>query len=674
MIDDSSDGGFAAVSEGFCGVRQGPLCLNRCHCLSSRREGGRIAGREKLEGGKCRDRQDGGGDKHFDERETASFPTTKCACAVPPRRARRPATLGVTGLLRSIGAQNCHDGWHESGESSQGLLVVDISRLSNATSRALGGNRGKRRSACRVYAFAAANMVVARTARTGEDATSGMPRILLRHIIAELLRVQILTASVLVAVIAFGAAIRPIMQNLLGAEEVLQFVTLASVPMLQYALPFAGAFAGTIVYARLAADNEIVAMSAAGLSYRRILMPAAALGLVLFLGMALLVDAGVPRFWTSMRRLITRDVTRLFVSSVERGEAYRVGNTQLYADEVMVIPGEEVAGQGGDGTLQRGPSTRLALAGVAAIETGPDGRTQTEFTAEFATVDVYRTEESAFLKLLFRNATAFRDGEDALVYVPQAEPEAIDLGKGIQLEPKDLDSAGLLRVWNDVGGYHRVAEARREATSALTAVDAWTCITKSLAETGTARFADAGGIRIYEVKNAQLMKRAAIAVLIAEQHALDLHIAAERRGQRIEARALLRLRLDHQHRRIGEELSREDRELALVRTDVEHAGEREAALLQHVQHVGLRRFRVTRAKPFERAVGHDDRRCKLAAFDERALQRCVGIRVVGIALQHASRQLLGLREVAARERCVRERHGLFATIARSHVDRGQRRL
>jgi len=349
-------------------------------------------------------------------------------------------------------------------------------------------------------------MVVARTARTGEDATSGMPRILLRHIIAELLRVQILTASVLVAVIAFGAAIRPIMQNLLGAEEVLQFVTLASVPMLQYALPFAGAFAGTIVYARLAADNEIVAMSAAGLSYRRVLMPAAALGLVLFLGMALLVDAGVPRFWTSMRRLITRDVTRLFVSSVERGEAFRVGNTKLYADEVMVIPGQDIAGKGVEEGMGQGmPSTRLALAGVAAIETGPDGRTQTEFTAEFATVDVYRTDDSAFLKLLFRNATAFRDGEDALVYVPQAEPEAIDLGKGIQLEPKDLDSAGLLRVWNDVGGYHRVAEARREATSALTTVDAWTCVTKSLAETGTARFADAGGIRIYEVKNAQLM-------------------------------------------------------------------------------------------------------------------------------------------------------------------------
>lgn len=329
-----------------------------------------------------------------------------------------------------------------------------------------------------------------------DDGQPCMPRILLRHIVAELLRVQLLTTSVLVAVIAFGAAIRPIMQNLLGAEEVLQFVSLASIPMLQYALPFAGAFAGTIVYARLAADNEVLAMSAAGLSYRRVLLPAATLGVVLFLGMALLVDAGVPRFWTSMRRLITRDVTRLFVSAVERGEAFSVNGTQLYADEVLVIPGEELT--------EDGPATRLALAGVAAIETGPDGRTVTEFTAEFATVDVYRANDSAYLKLLFRNATAFREGEDALVFVPQAEPEAIDLGKGIQLEPKDLDIRGLLSVWNDVGSYHKVVRARSGAEESLAALDAWSCVLESLNTDGTLRLADDGGLRAYEARNARI--------------------------------------------------------------------------------------------------------------------------------------------------------------------------
>ena len=312
---------------------------------------------------------------------------------------------------------------------------------------------------------------------------------------ADLVRIKLLTATVLVSVIAFGAAIRPIMQNLLGAEDLLQFVTLASVPMLQFALPFAGAFAGTIVYARLAADNEILAMSSAGLCYRRILMPAIGLGLVLFVAMAILLDAGVPRFWTSMQRLITRDVTRLFVGAVERGEALVIDKTQLYADEVAVIPGSA------DGI---GPTSRLALVGVAAIELGPDGRPVTEFTAELATVDVYRENDSAYLKLLFRNATAYNSEEGALVSVPQAEPEAIDLGKGIRLKPKDLDLRGLIGVWRDVEHYHAVAEPRARAIAALGAVDCWSCIAERLESDGAVRLVDANGRRAFEVRNARV--------------------------------------------------------------------------------------------------------------------------------------------------------------------------
>lgn len=324
-----------------------------------------------------------------------------------------------------------------------------------------------------------------------------MPRILFRHIVADLLRVMLLTASVLVTVIAFGAAIRPIMQNLFGPEDLLQFVMLASVPMLQFALPFAGAFAGTIVYARLNAENEVLAMSAAGLSYRKVLMPAIGLGLALFVLMALLVDAGVPRLWTSMDRFKTKDPTRLFISSVDRGEALAVPgtNTQLYADEAKVLDVPKGPGA---------PETRLGLAGVAAVELGPDGRPLTEFTAEFATVDVYRENESVYIKLLFHNATAFRDGEDALVYVPQAEPDAIDLGRGVRLRPKHLDFQGLLGVWNDVERYHEVADARARTERALQSVERWRCIEDGLASGGALRLVDAGGRRTYEVRNARL--------------------------------------------------------------------------------------------------------------------------------------------------------------------------
>ncbi len=324
-----------------------------------------------------------------------------------------------------------------------------------------------------------------------------MSRTLTSHIVADLLRIMTLTASVLVAVIAFGAAIRPIMQNLIGGAELPHFVGLASVPMLQFALPFAGAFAGTIVYGRLAADNEILSMSAAGMSYRKILFPAAALGVVMFFAMAILVDVAVPRFWTSMERLITKDPTRLFITAVEKGEAFAVPGTgtQLYADEAKIV--DTPAGPGT-------PVTRLALAGVAAIELGSDGRPVTEFTAEFATVDIYRENDSAYLKLLFRNATAFREGEEALVYVPLAEPEAIDLGKGIRLKPKHLDLRGLLAVWNDIDAYHAVREARSVAEAALATSDRWRCVQSSIEQSGTLRLSDVGARRIYEIRNARI--------------------------------------------------------------------------------------------------------------------------------------------------------------------------
>jgi hypothetical protein len=326
---------------------------------------------------------------------------------------------------------------------------------------------------------------------------SPMSRILFRHITADLIRIMLLTASVLVTVIAFGAAIRPIMQNLFGPEDLAQFVLLAAVPMLQFALPFAGAFAGTIVYARLSAENEVLAMSAAGMSYGKVLLPAAALGAALFVLMVLLVDLGVPRLWTAMDRFKTKDPTRLFLSAVERGEALSVPGTatQLYADEAKVLEVPEGPSQ---------PVTRLGLAGVAAIELGPDGRPLTEFTAEFATVDVYRENDSAYIKLLFRNATAFRDGEDALVVVPQAEPEAIDLGRGIRLRPKHLDFSGLLALWNDVEGYHAVAGARDRTGRALALRDRWAYVGATLEATGALRLSDTGGRRTYEIRNARL--------------------------------------------------------------------------------------------------------------------------------------------------------------------------
>ena len=82
-----------------------------------------------------------------------------------------------------------------------------------------------------------------------------MPWILWRHLLSELLKVLLLTASVIVVVVAFGAAIKPLADNALGPGSVLKYVALATVPMMQFALPFAAGFAATIVLHRFASDT-----------------------------------------------------------------------------------------------------------------------------------------------------------------------------------------------------------------------------------------------------------------------------------------------------------------------------------------------------------------------------------------------------------------------------------
>ena len=106
-----------------------------------------------------------------------------------------------------------------------------------------------------------------------------MPWILWRHLLSELLKVLLLTASVIVVVVAFGAAIKPLAESSIGPGSVLKYIALATIPMMQFALPFAAGFAATIVIHRFAADNELVAMAASGPLERRRQRPSALLGL-----------------------------------------------------------------------------------------------------------------------------------------------------------------------------------------------------------------------------------------------------------------------------------------------------------------------------------------------------------------------------------------------------------
>jgi len=319
-----------------------------------------------------------------------------------------------------------------------------------------------------------------------------MPWILWRHLLTELLKVLLLTASVIVVVVAFGAAIKPLADNSLGPGSVLKYVSLAMVPMLQFALPFAAGFAATIVVHRFAVDNEFVAMAASGIRHRTVMGPVIILGVLLFAAMLWLVNTVVPEFWGRMRDTIAQDAAAVFVAAVERGEALDAGELTIYADAVSVEPAP----------ADSGATQRLRLSGVAAIQRDRAGHSATEFMSEGAIVDVHRRDGATVMKLSMSNGTGFRAAEGTVAFVPQAAPDAVEIGRAAERDSRSTTTAELQRIRQQLDGEVAVQQELVVAASILDRVDLLQCIERTLASAGAVTLRDDVTGRRYRIEHA----------------------------------------------------------------------------------------------------------------------------------------------------------------------------
>lgn len=262
-----------------------------------------------------------------------------------------------------------------------------------------------------------------------------MPWILFRHFSAELGKVILLTTAVIVTVVAFGAVIKPLAGNLLGPGGIAKYIVLAMVPMLQYALPFAVGFAGTIVTHRFASDNEVQAMSVSGLPYRTILLPQIALGLGLALFMFVLVQTTIPRFLGYMSDVITEDASQVFVSTIRSGEPFEMGNYLISADRIGLDDSRAAEGV-----------RRVRMEGVVALEMLPGGKVGSEFVAAAGSADLYGRGADLVIKVAFRDTSIVRPGESAVAASPLVEPMPIVFDVGWERSPKFLPWGELIEV------------------------------------------------------------------------------------------------------------------------------------------------------------------------------------------------------------------------------------
>src|SRR5260370_11401662 len=99
-------------------------------------------------------------------------------------------------------------------------------------------------------------------------------------IFAELLKVFIVALVALTGLILLAGIIAEAMKNGLGPAQILAAIPLLLPSLLPYTLPTTVLFATCIVYGRLSADNEILALKAAGVHILHVIWPALFLGIV----------------------------------------------------------------------------------------------------------------------------------------------------------------------------------------------------------------------------------------------------------------------------------------------------------------------------------------------------------------------------------------------------------
>ncbi len=320
------------------------------------------------------------------------------------------------------------------------------------------------------------------------------PRILWLHTLATLWRLLLLTAAVLVTVLAFAASIRPVAGGELSPADALRFIALALIPMSAYALPFACAFASTLTYHRLATDLELSAAQASGISLRVLLVPAAITGLIVSGGLAALNEAVIPRYLRAMQEVVKSDFARLITNAIQRGRSVELNDLIVTADSAQALTPDPASGA----------TDHVVLLRMVAVRVDRQGRVRDEVTATRADVWMFpefrpdgstpsRRRGDGNMAVVLRVDDAVGLDQNANLVLTSGQEWALMMPGALKDDPKFLTFGELRRLRHDPDQMNWIDARRRELALALGRVVGPRELRRRLDGSGVVAFTDGAG-------------------------------------------------------------------------------------------------------------------------------------------------------------------------------------
>lgn len=142
--------------------------------------------------------------------------------------------------------------------------------------------------------------------------------ILFRMILWELCKVFVMALVAITGILLLAGLIAEATQQGLGPGQILAAIPLLVPSTLPYTIPATTLFATCVVYGRLSADNEILAIKAAGVNLAHVVKPGVVLGLAMSLATMALYYEVIPYTHHLLRAMVLNDAEELLYSVLRR--------------------------------------------------------------------------------------------------------------------------------------------------------------------------------------------------------------------------------------------------------------------------------------------------------------------------------------------------------------------
>ncbi len=190
-----------------------------------------------------------------------------------------------------------------------------------------------------------------------------------RYIFREVIKVFILATVALTLMMSLGSILRPVQEFGVGPGQVVRLMVYFLPVTLTFVLPMAALFATTLVYGRLANDNELDACRASGISILTLVYPGFILAVIVATANLLLSFYVMPAFIHRAEKSLKNDARQILFRNIQRKGYYLLppdGRYRIYADNADM--------------------RNNILSGVVAVEIGSDSSIKRIVTAETAKV------------------------------------------------------------------------------------------------------------------------------------------------------------------------------------------------------------------------------------------------------------------------------------------------